>query len=258
LKKNFLLSIEGNNIAPRCLDNMLHVVFLGMDLRILDALRQCPIHLCGVYLPPAPYQYLNRPPWFLKYIPRFLFRKRFKTAAVYAGVNQYLHHNHVAALQAKQVNSRRFRNQVAKCKVDLGVVANFGQMIDGRLLSIPRYGFINCHPSLLPKYRGPSPLGHILLNEEKVSGVTWHRVSTRIDQGGILAQAQFEIDQRDTEADLDQKTTALAIRLLQPLLADIAAERAHVAPQDESQATYYPKLTVLEKKQLSAQGKRPE
>jgi len=236
---------------------MLHVVFFGMDLRILDALMKRPIHLCGVYLPPAPYRFLRHPPWYLKFTPRFMIKKRLKTAAVYDGVDQYVRHHKIAALQAKQVSSGKLRKQLADCGVDLGVVANFGQRIDSRLLSIPKFGFINYHPSLLPKYRGPSPLGHMLLNGEKISGVTWHRITTQMDQGDILAQDQFEIDRDDTEKDLDQKSTALAIQLLGPLLADIDAGRVHGRPQDESQATYYPKLTTLEKKQLSELGKRP-
>ena len=114
---------------------MLHVVFFGMDLRILDALMKRPIHLCGVYLPPAPYRFLRHPPWYLKFTPRFMIKKRLKTAAVYAGVDQYVRHHKIAALQAKQVSSRKLRKQLADCGVDLGVVANFGQRIDsGRCL----------------------------------------------------------------------------------------------------------------------------
>ncbi len=235
---------------------MLHIVFFGMELRILDALRQSSIHLCGVYLPPAPYEYLKHPPWHLKLLPRYIFKKRLKTATVYAGVEQYVRRNHLTALQAKHVSCAKFRKQLADCKADLGVVANFGQRIDHHLLSIPKYGFINYHPSLLPKYRGPAPLGHILLNQEKVSGVTWHRVTTQLDRGEILAQADFKIDFDDTEKELDQKSTALAIQLLDPLLADIDAGRVHAMPQDESQATYYSKLTASQKKQLVDLGKR--
>jgi methionyl-tRNA formyltransferase len=170
-------------------------------------------------------------------------------------VNQYLRSNQIAAIQAKHVNDLKFRNQLIRCNVDLGVIANFGQRIDSRLLSVPRYGFINFHPSLLPKDRGPTPLGHILLNGDTVSGATWHRVSARMDQGDILAQGRFAIDRRDTERDLDQKSVALAIKLLDPLLADIDAERVLVRPQDESQATCYPKLTASEKRRLSELGK---
>ena len=235
---------------------MLHVVFFGMDLRILDALRKSSAHLCGVYLPPAPYHYLENPPLYLKFLPRFITRRKLKTAAIFAGVNQYVHRYHLVSLKADSVSSERLKKQLTDCKADLGVVANFGQRIDQQLMSIPKYGFINYHPSLLPKYRGPAPLGHILLNREKISGVTWHKVSTRMDQGDILAQAGFEIDPDDSETDLDRKSAALAIRLLEPLLTEIDAGRTQAVPQDESCATYYPKLTASQKKELAEMGKR--
>lgn len=234
---------------------MLHVAFFGMDLQLLDALSRSSARLCCVYLPPAPYDHLKHPPAYLKFFPRFLYKKKLKTAAVYAGVNQYVRQNHIAVIQAEQVGCRKLKHQLSDFNIDLGVVANFGQRIDQELLSIPTYGFINCHPSLLPKYRGPTPLGHILLNKENRSGVTWHKVSDRMDQGDILAQAAFDIDPGDTVKDLNRKATALAIQLLDPLLAAIDAGQTITVPQDESQATYYPKLTASQKRELRESGK---
>jgi methionyl-tRNA formyltransferase len=158
-------------------------------------------------------------------------------------------------MQARSVNSRSFRNIMLRCKPDLGIVANFGQILSLPLLSIPTHGFINFHPSLLPKYRGPTPLGHILLNAETVAGVTWHKMSPKLDQGAILAQRDFHIRPDDTIRDLDKKAVALAIEMLNPLLASIAQNKLTPIAQDESQASYYAKLTKQEKMRLAQMGK---
>ena len=235
---------------------MLRVVFLGMDLRILDTLRTCPVNLCGAYVPPVSSFFLYRTAWLKNIIPRFIIKKKIRVAAAFAGVFQYLEYHQIPALPAKNVNSQTFLKKINGCEIDLCVVANFDQKLGRRLLSIPRYGCINYHPSLLPKYRGPHPFGHILLNEEKISGATWHFVSERIDAGDILAQRQFEIDNRDKEVDLDKKAVSVAIEMLGPLLRDIPSKRIGATPQDESQATYFPKLTKQQKVCLAQRRKR--
>ncbi len=234
---------------------MLRVVFLGMDLRILDGLRRCPVHLIGAHLPPAPYQFLHKFPALSKFLAKYLLRKPFKTASVYLPLADFLSLHNIPALRGVDVNTIGFRQMLAGLAPDLGVVANFGQILGADLISIPKQGLINFHPSLLPHYRGPTPLGHILLNQEKFSGATWHRVTTSVDSGDILAQAQFAISDQDTVKDLDQKSIAVAIDMLCPLIERIAQDKTHPLPQDEAKAFYCAKLTHQEKIELAAMGK---
>jgi methionyl-tRNA formyltransferase len=250
------LQTDNTQKTPIANAKLLRVVFLGMDLQILDALRRNPIHLIGAYLPTAPYGYHENPPFFLKIIPRFLMKKRLRTAAVYSSLARFLSQSGISALNARSVNNSAFQQMLIKNNPDLGIIANFGQIIGPRLLRIPRYGFINYHPSLLPKYRGPTPLGHILLHGEKISGITWHKVTEKPDQGGILAQAQFDIHSHETVKSLENKAVTTAIELLGPMLQRIAQEGARPQPQDDASATYFPKLTKKEKKLLSEMEQR--
>ena len=234
---------------------MLRVAFFGMDLRILDELRRCPVHLIGVFLPPAPYKLLPRLPVFLKYLFKLLMRKQFKTVSIYIPLARYLFAHQIPALPGTNVNKAQFINALTRMEPDLGVVANFGQILGADLISVPKHGLINFHPSLLPRYRGPTPLGHILLHQEKFSGATWHRVAPAVDSGEILAQKRFEISDQDTVADLDRKSNKLAINMLCPLIERIARQQITPAPQDEALASYFPKLTNQEKTRLANMGK---
>ena len=234
---------------------MLRVAFFGMDLRILDELRRCPVHLIGVFLPPAPYKLLPRLPAFLKYLFRHLIRKQFKIVSIYLPLARYLFARHVPSMPGTDVNKTEFIRAFARMAPDLGVVANFGQILCAELISVPRHGLINCHPSLLPRYRGPTPLGHILLNGEKVSGATWHRVAPAVDSGEILAQKQFTISDQDTVNDLDRKSSQLAIDMLCPLIERIARQQITPEPQDEALVSYFSKMTKQEKAQLARMGK---
>ena len=233
---------------------MLRVVFFGMEIEILDELRLSSVDLLGVHLPPASY-------WIRKYLfPLFrvypgIVRKRFNTVGVYGHVYDFLREHEITALQSPDVNSPNFISMLGSLRPDLGIIANFGEILGGRLLGIPSYGFVNFHPSLLPRYRGPAPLARIFLNGDTISGATWHRVTESIDQGDILAQKTFPIGPNDTIAELKTNSVQLARRMLPPLLKDIEAGRAQAIPQNEAEATYHPKLTEAEKKRLERMGK---
>lgn len=232
--------------------NMLRVVFFGMDLSILDALRQCPVRLLGAYLPDSAYRLYLSPPWWLKRIPALFIQKNLRKNRVYAGLAKFLSEHRIKPLIARNVNQRTFRRLLLNIAPDLGVVANFGQILKKPLLSIPRYGFINYHPSLLPAYRGPTPLPHILLNKESLSGVTWHQMTVKPDQGPILAQKTFSIDPADSLKNLEKKCVHAAVALLGPLIETITAGNTRPIPQNEMHATYFPKVTKQEKQRLAS------
>lgn len=233
---------------------MLRVVFFGMNLDVLDELRSCSVYLTGAYLPPASYWIRKHFASLLRLHPRF-FKKYFGTVAIYGHLYDFTEEYNITALRSPDINAPEFLQTLTRLRPDLGIVSNFGQILGDRLLSIPKYGFINFHPSLLPRYRGPSPLGHILLNNEITSGATWHRMTNKIDQGDILAQEIFHLKPQYTMRDLGAKSLVLAIRMLGPLLKDIEEGRAQAQPQNEADATYYPKLTKEEKKRLEEMEK---
>jgi methionyl-tRNA formyltransferase len=235
---------------------MLRVIYLGMDLQILAALKSYPVELIGAYLPSAPYWLLRCLPFLVKHPPWFL-KKTIKPVALYGALFQYLLKSNIPYLQSPDVNAPEFFRTLSALHPDLGIVANFGKVLGERLLGIPKYGFINFHPSLLPRYRGPSPLHRMLLNGETCAGVTWHRMTDTLDQGDILAQMSFKIQTHDTLKDLAARSSALAVKMLHPLIRQIQESQLRPRPQSQENASYYPKLTPEEKKQLKSMGKIP-
>jgi len=131
-------------------------------------------------------------------------------------------------------------------RADLGVVAAYGRIIPEHLLTIPRFGMINVHASLLPKYRGAAPVHRAVINGDSQTGVTIMRVVKERDAGGMLAKVTRPIAPDETS---DVVETALADRgaeLLVTVVDQLASGTAREEPQDETQATYAPRLTKEE------------
>lgn len=122
-------------------------------------------------------------------------------------------------------------------KPDLVVVAAYGKIIPTAALEIPGFGSLNVHVSLLPKYRGPSPIQNALLSGEAETGVTIMMMDEGVDTGDILTQRKTPIDPSDTTGSLMEKMSLVGSELLLetiPLLIEGKIERK---PQDQSQAT---------------------
>lgn len=196
---------------------MLRIVFIGMEIRILELLKNHPVEIKGVYLPKAPYWVRN----FNLLIPKSIFVKWFKTVVINGRMCKFLRKHAIAEIEGTNVNDPGFVKRVKKLNPDLGIVSNFGQILRAPLLDAPFWGFINFHPSLLPCYRGPHPFEEILANNERVSGITWHRMTETIDNGEILLQERFSLDPNDDMQDLNAKAMAAAEKTMGPLLAYI-------------------------------------
>lgn len=136
-----------------------------------------------------------------------------------------------------------FVAQVAARKPDVIVVASYGQFLKKNLLAVPRLGTINVHPSLLPKYRGASPIQWALANGESATGVSVLYVTPKMDAGDLLAQERFPITPEDTFCTLEPKLAALGTELLIRVLDEFRAGRTRGTPQDEAQATFARKLS---------------
>lgn len=121
---------------------------------------------------------------------------------------------------------------------DLFVVAAYGKLVPNEILSIPKYGAINIHPSLLPKYRGPSPVQSAILNGDKATGISFMKMDAKMDHGEILSQIRYEIKQSDTFETLVTKLFHESAILLPQIIETFAKGKLHTYHQDESKATY--------------------
>lgn len=114
---------------------------------------------------------------------------------------------------------------------DIGCVASFPHLIPGNMLALPRYGFINCHPSLLPNYRGANPWFWQYYAMEQIGGVTIHAIDAGEDTGDILNQQMFIIEPGWPLATFKEKTAVIGAEMMVEVLTQIVAGTLHAVPQ---------------------------
>jgi len=128
--------------------------------------------------------------------------------------------------------------QLADFHPDVIVVAAFGQILPQSVLDIPTYGCINIHPSLLPRFRGASPVAAAILAGDEFTGVTIMLMDSGLDTGPTLAQEQIPISTQDTTGSLTVKLSQVAARLLPEVLVRWTGGEITPQPQNEAEATY--------------------
>jgi methionyl-tRNA formyltransferase len=136
-----------------------------------------------------------------------------------------------------------FLNLLLALKPDLLIVVAFGQIIPGEVLRSARWGGINIHASLLPKYRGSAPIQWAIINSEKKTGITTMCMDEGLDTGPILMQQEVDILEGETAGQLHDRLSSLAPGLLIKTLQGLAKGTVKKRKQDDSLATYAPKLT---------------
>jgi methionyl-tRNA formyltransferase len=127
---------------------------------------------------------------------------------------------------------------LASMAPDLVVVAAYGQILPLEILKIPRYGCLNVHPSLLPKYRGPSPVSAAILAGDDITGVTIMLMDEGMDTGPVLAQEQVAILSEDTTGSLTQRLSKIGADLLLKTLKKWTEGAIKPVAQDNSEASY--------------------
>jgi len=126
---------------------------------------------------------------------------------------------------------------------DLGIVASFGALIPQNIINLPKHGILNLHPSLLPKYRGPTPVPTAILNGEKETGLTIIKIDEQIDHGPIIDQFKEPIKLEDTGESLLNRLFTMGGEVLATILPSYLEGKIELREQDHSQATFTKKLT---------------
>jgi len=138
---------------------------------------------------------------------------------------------------------KKFMGNVKKLKPDVGVLASFGKILPKEILEIPKHGILNIHPSLLPKYRGPTPVPTAILNGEQETGVTIIKMDEKVDHGPILSQFKEEIRPDDTAESLLERLFTAGAKVLTTILPVYLENKIELRKQNDSQATFTKKLT---------------
>jgi len=139
-------------------------------------------------------------------------------------------------------NNAEFRDQLTTIHPDAIIVVGYGRIIPRWMIDLPRFGNLNLHASLLPKYRGAAPIQWAIASGESVTGVTTMRIDAGLDTGDILLQREMPIALEDTADTLSPRLASMGADLMLETLRELANGKVHPKPQDHSQATLAPIL----------------
>jgi methionyl-tRNA formyltransferase len=148
----------------------------------------------------------------------------------------------VFLLQPEKVKEVSFQEALKDLKPDLFIVVAYGQILSKSLLTIPKYGAVNVHGSLLPKYRGAAPIAWAILKGEKETGVTTMMMDEGMDTGDLLLQSKVPIRKEETTETLHDRLASLGAQMLTETLKRMKTGEIQAIPQDHSKASYAPML----------------
>jgi methionyl-tRNA formyltransferase len=146
-------------------------------------------------------------------------------------------------LQPEKARDPAFFHRLAEFNPEVIVVAAYGQILPQSILDLPKFGCVNVHTSLLPKYRGAAPIQWAILNNETETGVTIMKMSAGLDTGDILSQRVTPIGPDETAANLHDRLAIVGAELLVETVPRFIAGAITGKPQDEALATYARKIT---------------
>ncbi|MCD7778582.1 MAG: methionyl-tRNA formyltransferase [Clostridiales bacterium] len=149
----------------------------------------------------------------------------------------------IPVLQPLSARNPEFLKELETYGADIFVVAAYGQILPKRLLDMPKFGSVNVHGSLLPKYRGAAPIQQAVIDGEKTTGVTIMYMAEKLDSGDMLLKAEIPIESDDTYGSLSDKLADLGANTLIKALKQIEEGSANPVKQDDSLSTYAHKVT---------------
>ena len=162
---------------------------------------------------------------------------------VHAGqVKRFAAEQGVRLLQPEDINARGAVRSIRAVEPDLLLVIAFGQKIGPSLIGAPRYGAVNLHASLLPKYRGAAPINWAIIHGEAETGLTVIEITDRMDAGDILGQRATPIGPEETAGELHERLALLGARLVTEVVRELALDEVGRRHQNETQVTIASRL----------------
>jgi len=146
----------------------------------------------------------------------------------------------IPLLQPEKIKTEEFYKQISNINPDLICVTAYGKILPLNILKLPRYGCINVHASLLPKYRGAAPINWAIINGEKKTGVTIMLMDEGMDTGDILAIKKVEIKEEETSKELNQKLEEYGATLVMETTTKVERNKLTPIRQNDADATYAP------------------
>jgi methionyl-tRNA formyltransferase len=140
-------------------------------------------------------------------------------------------HLSIPLLRAWRINDEHCRQDLARLRPELGVIASFDQILGTRALAIPTHGWLNIHPSALPQYRGPEPIYWTIADGAAEAGITLHRAAPRFDAGPIVAQRRLQPAENETAGTLTRRLSQLGTEALGEAVAAMLVDDPGVQPE---------------------------
>lgn len=156
----------------------------------------------------------------------------------YSPVKELALENNIPVYQPTKLRDGTATELIKSLDPDILVVVAYGRILPDDMLEVPKYGAINVHASLLPKYRGAAPIQWAVLNGDKITGVTTMYLASEMDTGDIIYTSETEIGEFETSGELCDRLMIMGAELLDRTLRDIEAGTAPRTPQDHSKASY--------------------
>ncbi len=152
-----------------------------------------------------------------------------------------LAHN-IPVFQPAKIREKQNVEELAKYNPDIIIVVAFGQIVPKEILDMPKYGCVNVHASLLPKYRGAAPIQWAVINGDEVTGVTTQRMDAGVDTGDIIETAKLKIAEDETGGSLFDRLALLGAKLCVETMEKIENGEAVYTPQNHEEATHTKKI----------------
>lgn len=162
---------------------------------------------------------------------------------IYSPVKQFGLDNDIEVIQPKRMKDEEVIAKIKEINPDLIVVVAYGKILPKEIIDIPKYGIINVHSSLLPKYRGASPIHSAILNGDKESGVSIMYIEEGLDSGDVILKETCEITEDDTLGTLHDRLKELGAIGLEKALKLIEVGEVKAEKQDDSKATFVKPIT---------------
>lgn len=151
--------------------------------------------------------------------------------------------NGIPVFQPDTLRSAETEEILRRIAPDVIVVAAYGKILPKNILELPRFGCVNVHASLLPKYRGAAPIQQAILDGESVTGVTTMQMAEGLDTGDILLSEKTKIDPEETAGELTVRLSEIGAHLIVKTLTALEAGTVTPVPQNDAESSYAPMLT---------------
>jgi len=157
-------------------------------------------------------------------------------------IEEYCRKNKISFKNPEILNTQAELKTFKELSANLIVVVAYGKIIPKSFLNIPKFGFINIHASLLPRWRGAAPIQRAIMNGDKKIGVSIMKIEEKLDSGPVLASREFDLDKNENHGEVEKKLSLEGAGLLIQCLSSIENGSSKFINQDHSRATYAKKI----------------